>query len=152
MKDQHHLEALQVYFAQVLELPQSAIDWLLMLFHSIQVFDDFADGEEVSRSDLDIIIWNSLIGMASNPFYQSHSQTLLPIMANQLLKWQASDCAEREGNYSAMTYAWRAGYYDVVLSVVNLAHGPNKAKQLAGQVMCLYGEKYQDYLREMQNA
>lgn len=152
MKDQHQLEALQAYFAQVLELPQDAIDWLLMLFHSIQVLDDFADGEEVSRADLDLMIWNVLVGMAANPFYQTNNRDLIPLLANQLLKWQAADDAEREGKYCAMTYAWRAGYYDIVLCVVNLIHGPNKAQQLAGKVMSLYGEKYQDYLQEMQHA
>jgi hypothetical protein len=47
---------------------------------------------------------------------------------------------------------WRAAFYDVVLMVVALCHGPDKALEMAHDVMGLYGEKYADYLKEFDYA
>jgi hypothetical protein len=43
---------------------------------------------------------------------------------------------------------WRAGYYDIILTVVQLCHGAEVAKESAHMVMRMYGEKLEDYLEE----
>ncbi len=73
-------------------------------------------------------------------------------MATMVLKWQASDQAERDGKADARSFVWRAGYYDVVLMVVTLCHPAKQAKELSRYVMELYGEKFEDYLKEFGNA
>ncbi len=133
-------------------LPAPAIEWLLMVWDAIQVFDDVADGDEVKREDLDIVIWNSLVGMHQNAFWQANANSLLPVMATMVLKWQASDQAERDGKADARSFVWRAGYYDVVLMAVTLCHSAKQAKDLSRYVMELYGEKFEDYLKEFGNA
>jgi hypothetical protein len=47
-----------------------------------------------------------------------------------------------------MAFAWRAGYYDIVLSVVCICHGAAAAVKAAPFVMGLYGEKFDAYLNE----
>jgi hypothetical protein len=47
---------------------------------------------------------------------------------------------------------WRAGYYDIILTVVQLCHGQEVAKESAHLIMRMYGEKYEDYLEEFSNA
>ena len=69
-----------------------------------------------------------------------------------ILKWKASDEAERAGNPSAMSFVWRAGFYDVVLAVVQIVHGTDAAMQIAVNVMSLYGETLPDYMQEFGNA
>ena len=141
-------ENLQGFFA----LPASAVDWLMMLYNAIQVFDDVADGDPVSREDLNATIWNTLVGMNQNSFWQVNSQTLTPIVAGMILKWQGSDQAERAGKADARSFVWRAGYYDVVLMVVALCHGTQFATENAEKVMHLYGEKLEEYLGEFIDA
>jgi hypothetical protein len=141
-------ENLQGFFA----LPASAVDWLMMLYEAIQVFDDVADGDPVDRDDLNSTIWNTLVGMGQNSFWQVNQQTLAPIVASMILKWQGSDEAERAGKADARSFVWRAGYYDVVLMVVALCHGTKAATAHAQQVMRLYGEKLEDYLMEFNDA
>lgn len=137
--------------SETFALPQPAVDWLLSLFNIIQVFDDVADGDHVQRADLDRAIYDSLAGFYSNPFFATNAGALVPLLAVNILKWQASDRAEREGNASAVSFVWRAGYYDVVLMVVNLCHGPTVAKDNAHLVMSLYGESLDDYMKEFQS-
>ena len=137
---------------RVFALPAPAVEWLLMLWCAIQVFDDVADGDPVEREDLNATIWNTLVGMSQNTFWQANSHTPAPVVASMILKWQASDQAERAGKADARSFVWRAGYYDVVLMVVAVCHGTQRATQAAQQVMELYGETLEDYMKEFSHA
>jgi hypothetical protein len=139
---------LQEFFA----LPSTAVDWLIMLYEAIQVFDDVADNDLVNREDLNSTIWNTLVAMGQNPFWRGNSETLSPIVASMILKWQGSDQAERDGKADAKSFMWRAGYYDVVLMAVALCHGTKAATAHAQDVMRLYGETLESYLMEFKNA
>jgi hypothetical protein len=135
-----------------LALPDDAITFLSNLYDTIQIFDDLADGDSVDRSALNFCIWNSLVGMGQNAFYQQHQSFLYPHIATAILKWQASDSAERAGQANEVSFVWRAGYYDVVLACVLLHHGPAITTEIAQVVMDMYGEKFEDYREEFQNA
>jgi hypothetical protein len=137
---------------RALMLPPAAEEWLLMLWQAIQTFDDYADGDEVPRDDLNATIWNTLVAMPQNPFFAQHSVSLLPMLGSMVLKWQASDRVERDGKADAKSFVWRAGYYDVVLSVVQLVHGAAAATAVAHQVLGLYGETLDDYMKEFGDA
>jgi len=135
-----------------LSLPDPAVEWLMMLWQAIQVFDDIADGDEVERKALNTTIWNTLVAMNVNSFYRDNALVLTPIIASAILKWQASDQAERAGNADPRSFVWRAGFYDVVLMTVQLCHGVEPATRAASSVMNLYGEDYQDYMKEHEHA
>lgn len=145
-------ESLTVNFTQVLELPADAAVWLLDVWHMIQVFDDVADGDPVSRPALDQAIWKCFVGMPSNPFYVAHADQLHPALATAILKWQAADAAETRGEADERSFVWRAAYYDIVLLVVLLIHGYPRAMELAAHVMALYGEDFAEYRKEFPHA
>ncbi len=138
--------------SEVFKLSPNAVDWLVLVYDCIQVFDDVADGHKVERQHLDTTIWNSLVGLHQNPFFHTNSLTLTPLIAVAIFKWQASDKEEREGRADALCFAWRAGYYDLVLGAIILEHGPAQAQLLAPLVMRLYGEKYEEYMKELNHA
>jgi hypothetical protein len=137
---------------ETLALPDDARSWLLSLWNVIQVFDDMADGDFPDRDKLDVAIFDAIVGMPANPFFNQHKAALLPLLAVAVLKWKASDTAERAGQASPMSYAWRAGFYDIVLAVVQIAHGTENAMQIGQSVMALYGEGLPEYLKEFGNA
>ena len=137
---------------EALKLPAHAVDWLMMLFGAIQFLDDVADSAHIERSSTDAAIWDLLVAMPSSPFWAQNGAFLAPLLAAQVLKWQASDQVEREGGADAMSFAWRAGYFDVVLAVVGICHGPVQAQALAPTVMRLYGETFPDYMQEFHRA
>ncbi len=119
-----------------------------MLFDAFQVFDDVADGDVVYRGNLDKCIWNTLVAMPLNHFFSVNAATLLPIVAVNILKWQASDRAEKAGEADAKSFGWRAGYYDLCMIAVQICHGTQKAIELSSDVMKLYGESFDDYRKE----
>ncbi|MBL4589620.1 MAG: hypothetical protein JKY11_06040 [Alphaproteobacteria bacterium] len=134
------------------DLPPEAIEWLCDMFAVIQLFDDVADGDTIERKDLNRVIWASLVGMQNNTFYAKNSQTLLPVVATQILKWQGSDIAERSGEADERSYVWRAGYYDLIMLVYFLCHGREKAELEAVNIMKFYGETFKEYKKEFSNA
>lgn len=143
---------LLILFDKLLGLPADAVDWLLDVWAVFQVFDDVADGDNVERKALHDAIWGSLVKMPSNPFYLANSGALIPIMASAILKWVASDEAERAGKADEKSFVWRASYYDIVLLVVLLSQGKDAALAKAATVMALYGEDFGAYKKEFPNA
>ena len=131
-----------------LSLPADAVQWLCDLYAVTQVFDDFADGDPAERPDLNRTLYSSLVGMSLNPFFDMNRFTLRPILALFIMKWQASDQAERGGNANEVSFVWRAGFYDVVMTVFLICHGREATEKNAELIMSLYGEKYSDYLEE----
>jgi hypothetical protein len=146
------VDSLAYHLRETFELPQPAIDWLLLIWSAIQTFDDFADGDNVERADLDALIWNTLVALPCHPFFAANAQALGGAVSTAILKWQASDKAERDGLADARSFVWRAGFYDVVLVVLNLCYGPSVAQSKAHLVMHLYGERLDDYLKEFDHA
>jgi len=135
-----------------LNLPPDAVRWLLDLWHVIQVWDDVADGDPIKREDLDRAIFLTVAPF--NPFYEDNKRTLFPVLANMVLKWKASDTIEREGLKSHLhkAYMLRAGYYDVVLQVLAIVKGEDVAMAEAHKVALLYGETFEEYAKEFQDA
>jgi hypothetical protein len=140
------VDTLEINLRENLELPEDAIRWLLDLWVMIQTFDDIADGDEIDRASLDATILSSLTGFQANPFYLRHQSWLLPAMTQAVLKWMASDTAERAGQADERSFMWRAGYYDVILLVVYRVHGPDTEKAWAA--LRMYGETAEEYMRE----
>jgi hypothetical protein len=135
-----------------LELPPDAVAWLIDLWHVTQVFDDVADGDPVDRKSLDDTVWRTLVGMPANSFFMAHAGQLLPAVGMAILKWKASDDAERNGLADERSFVWRAAYYDLVLLVVLLCQGRESAMEKAGAVMALYGESFATYRGEFPHA
>jgi hypothetical protein len=142
------LTSLKQNLEEHFQLPASAIEWLLMMFQVTQVFDDVADGDTVSREELNKCIWNTLVAMPLNPFFVANSTTLLPVVALSILKWQGSDAVERAGQANEMSFAWRATFYDLCMIVIQACHGVKRATELSGDVLKLYGETFSDYQKE----
>jgi hypothetical protein len=114
------------------------------------VFDDMVDEDKVSREDIMDVVVKSLVTLPMNPFYAANASTLQPIMMSAILKWKASDDAERSGRADEKSFVWRASFYDVVLMVTLLCHGWKAAMENAVTVMSLYGEKFAEYREEFQ--
>lgn len=135
-----------------LALPKEAVCWLSDLWLMIQTLDDYADGDAVTRDELDSLIVTSLVSFPANAFYLANVDRLSSAVATMVLKWKASDTVERSGKHSEKSFVWRAGYYDIVLLVVALVHGMDKAMTVSQDVLNIYGEEYADYKKEFDYA
>lgn len=144
------IDALEEHFVNALDLPPAAADWLLDLWHVIQVFDDVHDGDPAG--DVMPALWGALISMPGNPFYVANAAALQAAVATAILKWHAANVAEAAGKADERSFVWRAAYYDVVLLAVLLCHGQAEALRLAPTIMLMYGEPFAAYREEFPNA
>lgn len=136
-------------------LPQLSPDaqrYLHDFYHVLQAWDDFVDGDEMPRGEKDKAIYASLVGIPSNPFFVNNSSILLPMQASVVMKWKASDTIERTIGNMHMAYAWRAGFFDLVLQVFLIEFGSARTMELAHLVAGMYGERFEDYVKEFPNA
>lgn len=131
-------------------LPSDAVDWLMGLWTVIQALDDVADGTPGDPRQAYSAAWLGLVGLQTMPYFLPRSALLLPLMGVQVLKWQASDEAERAGLADARSYMWRAGFYDVVLAVCIMQFGAEQASRMP--ILQMYGETFEGYMQEMDHA
>jgi hypothetical protein len=144
-------QELLVHFKN-LELPVDAQLWLTDFWDVIQGLDDWRDNDPVDPTEKEKVIYQVMVAMPMNPFFQRNASNLLPIMSNLVLKWIAANRLEDNKEELSKAYMWRAAYYDLILEVVRLVHGYVDAANVADYVAKMYGESFEDYVKEFQNA
>jgi hypothetical protein len=135
-----------------LNLPEPTVRWLLDFWSVIQGLDDWRDNDEVSPQEKEAVIYKVMFLLPNNPFFQYHSKELLPIVSNLVLRWIGANRLEDNREDLHKAYMWRAAYYDLILEVVRLVHGFEAAADASDFVAKLYGETFEDYVKEFQNA
>jgi hypothetical protein len=135
-----------------LNLPLAAQKWLIDFFSVIQGLDDWRDNDPVEPKQKEKVIYQVMVELPQNHFFQTHSHNLLPLVSILVLKWIGANKLEDNREQLHKAYMWRAAYYDLILEVVRLIHGFDAAANAADYVAKLYGETYEDYVKEFENA
>ena len=135
-----------------LNLPPTAQRWLLDFFNVIQGLDDWRDNDPVEPKQKEKVIYQVMVELPQNHFFQTYSHNLLPLVSILVLKWIGANKLEDNREQLHKAYMWRAAYYDLILEVVRLVHGFDEAASAAEYVAKLYGETYEDYVKEFENA
>lgn len=130
---------------EFMKLPTDAVEWLIDVWDVCQLLDDACDGDEIGRSRAEAAAWAIFVRMPANTFWRANMSNLMPVLAVQVLKWQAANEAEDEGVSDERSFMWRAGYYDLVLLVCQLCGLAQDPKF----ILSLYGETYFSYADEM---
>lgn len=144
-------DTLRQHFAAI-GLTTEAAGWLVDLWSVTQGLDDWRDGDEVSPEECHDVVYKLLVSMPCNPFYVRHQSILAPALSQMVIKWVASNALEDAQDVSETSFVWRAGYYDVVTAVVTAEMGYKVAMELSPYILKMYGESYEDYLEEFNNA
>jgi hypothetical protein len=135
-----------------LSLPPTAQKWLIDFFSVIQGLDDWRDDDPVEPRQKEKVIYQVMVELPQNHFFQTYSHNLLPLVSVLILKWIGANKLEDNREQLHKAYMWRAAYYDLILEVVRLVHGFDGAAGAAEYVAKLYGETYEDYVKEFENA
>ena len=135
-----------------LNLPPTAQRWLLDFFNVIQGLDDWRDNDPIEPKQKEKVIYQVMVELPQNHFFQTYSHNLLPLVSILVLKWIGANKLEDNREQLHKAYMWRAAYYDLILEVVRLIHGFDGAASAAEYVAKLYGETYEDYVKEFENA
>ena len=129
-----------------LGLSHAALSLAVDLWALIQVFDDIEDGHAPKKDEASHALIASLVGLPTNDFYMLHKAAIAPALVVAVEKWKAANHAEKTGEHDAKSFMWRAGFYDV-LALICLLDGKPVIPALS-----LYGETFQDYMKEFDHA
>jgi hypothetical protein len=135
-----------------IRLEDEGVYFLIVLWHAIQFLDDVADHETMDADAIHNGIYTVLIDLPACDFYRRHFNELSVCMSNAVMKWTAANHAERDKVNLDMAYSWRASYYDVVMQVAKITHGPQLAMKISKDIIGMYGENRDEYMKEMENA
>jgi hypothetical protein len=122
-------------------MPEAPKEWLLDVWHVTQVIDDAADGDKITGADASSMAWAVFARMPLNDFYRQYQSILQPVLVLQLLKWEAANAIEANGQADERSYVWRAGFYDLVLMVCHLC-----GIKAGEYVLQMYGETFLEYM------
>lgn len=133
-------------------LPIDAVVFLLKVWDAIQFLDDVKDGHAVTNVDAGI--YTLIVGLPTDPFLAQHRTILEGALVAAYHKWQAANRIEAAQDRAQLNkaYMWRAGYYDLVLLVVALCLPREETEVIAPEILKLYGETCEDYVKEIIGA
>ena len=119
---------------------------LLNLWLVIQAWDDAEDGDPHDHAP---VYQRAMIDLPNNPLYQRCN---LPLLIRQLwLDWTCANEFERnkEKDHLHKAYMLRAGFYRVMITLVDLTEGTASARRKAPMIWRCYGETYPEYEEEI---
>jgi hypothetical protein len=134
------------------EFPADASAFLLKVWDAIQFLDDIKDKD--GPDDVDAGIYNLIVALPSDRFLAANQAVLSGALATAYHKWQAANVVEsvRDATQLDKTYMWRAGYYDVIVTVAALCLPRERVDAIAPHILMLYGESRESYLQEFDSA
>lgn len=135
-----------------LPLSKAANAFVTDLYHVLQAWDDFYDGDQMPQAAKLEAIWASLVGIPSNPFFRAHYGELLPLVASLVVKWESANQLEAKRERLDIAFVWRAAFFDVVLHCLLIEHGPCIAMEQGPRVARLYSETFDSFRKEFEHA
>lgn len=135
-----------------LPLSPHAYAFVADLYHVLQAWDDFYDGDQMPQAAKLEAIWASLVGIPTNPFFRAHSDELLSLVASLVIKWESANQLEAKRERLDIAFVWRAAFFDVVLHCLLIEHGPCIAMEQGPRVARLYSETFDSFRKEFEDA
>lgn len=133
------------------ECSESAIEFLNIIWRSIQFLDDKYDLMP-PKTGTDLFLKDVFFSLQHNQFYLENFKVLNSAFYMVVAKWDAANVAEKYGIHNALSFVWRAGYYDLVLLVYYLCKGYDHGIHAAYRILSMYGESFEDYMKELKKC
>ena len=125
-----------------------AVVFLKAISEVSQIADDYADGDVTGSEDMTRMLHLCLVSIPTNKFFVTNQQWLTPIMFSSMHLWNASNEWKNE-----FGYVYRESLEQIIHVVALLVGGQKHALEVAKEVNKFYhqdyGEKYQDWLKEL---
>jgi hypothetical protein len=129
-----------------------AVDFCVLLFEISQLFDDVYDEGNISKEEAFELMWKTMVKLPSNPFYKSYMGKLTPMIESYILQWMSANTLEDKKEMLERSYMLRAFLFQIFQFCAMLVHGESYAIEKAYLFQKLYGEKFEDYIKEFVNV
>lgn len=113
---------------------RAAYDFLTTMFEVLHFWDDLIDGDrEVPAEEVNRSMWNVLVTIPENLFFQQNFSQLMPLLKTAIWNWQAANVMERSGDDldKRIAFILRSTYVDMVSMCAYIVGGRDWAHEVA---------------------
>lgn len=135
---------------------QPAVEFVSLILRMSHIWDDLVDEDwadkdpDVSRETLHSLLWQAIIVLPSNPFYQAHFPTLNAGLQRCILDWLVANDLERDKTHPQVSYVLRDSVSLLVVHVAMLVGGLDHARVVARELVeTVFTEPLEAYTKEI---
>ena len=129
-----------------------AIAFCETLFSISQIWDDVVDRDKpLTEFEVNGMMWEALITLPNNPFYQQYFDILNPIMQSAIVDWMDSNKLVRNDNdeHRVAAYVLRDSLTNIVIHCARLVGGFDWMMEISMDVReALYSEPLSKFKEE----
>jgi hypothetical protein len=136
----------------VLKGDRAAVECFLIIRDALHLWDDLIDGDKpVSRESIHTTFTNILVGLACNPFWRKHIDTLAAVLCNAIANWHAANSFETAPDINQrrlqVAFIIRSDYANLLITMARLVGGMAWCNQVTTLIRDEWtGEDFTKYL------
>jgi hypothetical protein len=147
-----HMESFRANLDIWLQGNAAAVDYCMCLLKIADTWDDLIDEDHVAPERTSEAFEACLLNIPENPFFAVHCTVLVPLHRNIILQWYAANEFEARKESLEKAYMLRAGIYQIFGVCASLIGGMEWGRRCSPEIWRLYGEKFDDFRKEIEDA
>ena len=145
------IKAFNAFFDEIYQGNVEARELSMEILHLVHIWDDLYDRDkDVTNAQVNRAFFSALITLSKNELYQRCNLT--EHMLGIIFRWKAANFLEENTQSDDdlnKAYMLRAGIYDLFTIIAFYLHGDQWAEAIAPAVYRFYGEKLDDFKKEV---
>lgn len=129
-----------------------AIHFAALVWNATQEWDDIYDEKKVDQTST--LLQFMAFGMDHQPFFRANRDTLRPALLMVYLNWRDANVLEATGAIEDLqkAYMLRASIYSFYVLMAWIVGGEDHSARVGPEIQRFYGETFEEYAKEFQNA
>ena len=130
----------------------SACAFAISLFNALHFWDDLIDNDNhPSSSKINSAMWDLLIEIPSNPFYQANFSALQPIIKMGIINWHTANTIEVSDDEKLKRYSFvmRSVITDYIAASALIIGGLEWAKHVHMEMLLANEETFEQYCESL---
>jgi len=141
------------FLIKVLRGDMAAVHFCECLFRISQTWDDLIDKDKkISDDDINRMMWEALVVLPGNPFYQKWHHELHPLMKVFASDWMDATTMERikDDHLRRIAFVLRSSVSNIILHCAYLIGGYDWMKEVSLDIRRhIYEDNFEDYLKAL---
>jgi hypothetical protein len=144
----------QEFLDAVLQGNKSAVEFCQIIFRISQTWDDLVDRDKnVTNDDINIMMFEALVSLPENHFYQQHAIVLTPLLRSYITDWLAANELQVEDSEKSKQIAFviRSSVSSIITQCAYLIGGYSWMCKVNAEVRHhIHEDTFVEYLRDFE--
>jgi hypothetical protein len=146
------IDILKELFAYACKQDKSAIQYCISIWRICHFWDDLIDCDPVTDEETNNAFTAAMVEINSNPFFIKNRSALNGMVSLIISNWHVANEYEANKQNIEKAYMLRAQLYNLPVMCAFLIGGQGWANQVAKNSWDFYGESFNDFQSEVNNA